>query len=82
METVVGIAILVGVVWWIFFGRVSSGAILMNTLIILLFGAGGIALIAAGNGGGWIGLGCLAYAVYGVFKTIPHVLERMDPDGN
>ncbi|MGN6588308.1 MAG: hypothetical protein ACTHKT_12710 [Solirubrobacterales bacterium] len=82
MGAVVSIGILGLIVWWAIKGRRSTAAIINNVFIVLLFGGGGILLLVMGSGVTvLVGIGCLLYAFYGVYQTLPWIRERMDPDG-
>jgi len=83
MGVVIGVAFWGGIIWWIFKGRESTGAIMQNGLITLLSGVVGIALLFSGGGGGAVlaGIALLGYAVWGAYRTIPWIRERFDPDG-
>lgn len=82
MGTVITIGVLALVGWWVIKGRQSTAAIVNNLFIMLLFGGGGVLLIVAGSGlTVLVGIGCLLYALYGAYQTVPWIRERMDPDG-
>ena len=83
MGTVIGLAVVGGCIWWIFNGRESTGAIVNNLLLAVVFGGVGVLLLAVGSGF-WnvvLALGCIAYATRGLVLTGPWIRERMDPDG-
>lgn len=82
MSTVIVIGVVAGCALWIWKGRESTAAIFSNLLQVLAFGGGGILLVAMGSGL-WVvvGIACILYAVYGVYHTVPWVLERLKPDG-
>jgi O-antigen/teichoic acid export membrane protein len=80
--TVITIGVLCVIGWWLVKGRQSTGAIISNLLIVLVFGGAGVLLLVTGSGMAvLVGIGCLLYALYGVYQTVPWIRERMDPDG-
>lgn len=69
MGVLVVIGLIAGVIWFVFFAKERTGAVVNTLFVIFIFGGGGLALLASGQYR-LVALGAICYALWTGYQTV------------